>query len=191
MIAFLTGEIAVLTPADCIVDVDGVGYRCHIPFSTYRRLKEQSSPATLWTYTYVREDTLALYGFSTTKERDMFTRLIALNGVGPKVALCILSGLSVGDIVGAVEEQNVSVLSSVPGIGPKTAARIVFELKGKIEPSPDSDPRVTLRKDAVSALENLGYRSNQVIRVVDDILRRGEEADLESVLVRALRELSG
>jgi len=168
----------------------GVGYFCHIPFSTFRAIKDRPSPVTLWTHTHVREDILALYGFATESEREVFQRLIALNGVGPKVALCVLSGLGAEEIVRAVQNQDVAVLASIPGIGPKTANRIIFELKGKLDDTLPGTPSSSMRSDALSALENLGYRSIQAARAVDAVLQRSGDMDLEGILVEALKDLS-
>ena len=191
MIASLTGEIQELTPNTCILRAGGVGYDCQIPFSTYRVVKDLSGPVTLWIHTHVREDTLSLYGFSTRDEKILFTRLIAINGVGPKVALCILSGLTAQEFVRAVQEQDTAALSAIPGIGPKTAGRIVFELRGKIDIMDDETPRSMLRNDAVSALENLGYSSKQASKVIGSLLKDvSPETDLESLILRALKELS-
>lgn len=190
MIASLTGDILSLSPGICVLSVAGVGYQCLIPFSTYRALKSSEGPVNLWVHTYVRQDTLSLYGFSTLREKELFNRLILLNGVGPKVALCILSGLSADEFISAVNNQDARVLSSIPGIGPKTAERILFELKGKIQDDQTGEKEAGIRMDALSALENLGYRRPQILKVLDRILKNHETLDLEEFLVLALKELS-
>ena len=190
MIASLTGEPLSLTPDTCILSVGGVGYDVRIPFSTYRSIKESGSAVSLFIHTYVREDTLALYGFSTLEEREVFLKLISLNGVGPRVALCILSGLSTQEFIEAVDEGDVGALSSIPGIGPKTSSRIVFELKGKLVAGDLQGEGSSIKKDALSALQNLGYRPSQAQKALERILKSETITDLEDLLVKALRELS-
>src|SRR5215471_7661749 len=131
MIGRLTGRLAEKNPDQVILDVGGVGYLVHIPLSTFYELPELESPASLWVHTHVREDTLALYGFLTERERALFLLLIGVAGIGPRVALTVLSGIPPSELVVALRNQDVRRLIAVPGVGKKTAERMVLELAEK------------------------------------------------------------
>ena len=132
MIAHRRGRILRKGPQEAVLDVGGVGYRVAIPVSTFYRLGEPGAEVELRTYTHVREDTLALYGFLTAGEQDMFERLISVGGVGPRLAVNILSGIEVPDLVAALRTSDVTRLTRVPGVGKKTAERLIVELKDKM-----------------------------------------------------------
>jgi Holliday junction DNA helicase RuvA len=202
MIARIRGTIADRHPGLVIVDVGGVGYELTIPLSTYRNLGEVGSPVDLHVHTHVREDTLALFGFASRMEKDLFVRLIAVAGVGPKTAVALLSGLGAEDLVDAVRRRDVKRLAMVPGIGRKTAERIAIEVADRLEavavPAGATAPGATarrLRDDLASALVNLGYNA----RSADEAAGRALEAEaatgvapaFEAVLRRALRALAG
>src|SRR4051812_17789650 len=166
MIARLRGTLVDKAPSRIIVDVGGVGYDVQVPLSTFYPLGDQGSTVQLRVHTHVREDLIALYGFATALEHDLFERLISINGVGPKLALAGLSGIEPEELVRAVRESDVARMTKIPGVGKKTAERIVLELKdrlpptlGVVEKAPPSDAD-QLRGDVLSALTNLGYQSN-------------------------------
>jgi Holliday junction DNA helicase RuvA len=201
MIARIRGTIADKRPGLVVVDVAGVGYELTIPLSTYRDLGGAGSPVDLHVHTHVREDALALFGFGSRLEKDLFVRLIAVGGVGPKTAVALLSGLGAADLVDAVRRRDVRRLSMVPGIGRKTAERIAIEVADRLEAlAPAHDTAAsdlatrTLRDDLASALLNLGYNA----RSADEAALAALEAEgaaggapaFESLLKRALRMLS-
>jgi Holliday junction DNA helicase RuvA len=199
MIARLCGRLAEKEPNRIIVDVGGVGYDVAVPLSTYYTLGEPGSDVVLRVHTHVREDTLALSGFSTGLELQIFERLIGISGIGPKLALAVLSGIDVTDLVRAVMGGDVGRLTAIPGIGKKTAERIGLELKDKLpkgivdETSAGLDagaPGSGLRRDLLSALLNLGYHRPLAERAVDAALVRAESPAFEIVLKQALRELA-
>jgi Holliday junction DNA helicase RuvA len=199
MIARLHGRLAEKDPTRIIVDVGGVGYDVAVPLSTYYTLGEPGSDVALRVHTHVREDTLALYGFSTGLELQIFERLIGISGIGPKLALAVLSGIDVSDLVRAVMGGDVGRLTAIPGIGKKTAERIGLELKDKLpkgivdetSAGPDAGaPGGELRRDLLSALLNLGYHRPLAERAVDAALARTGSPAFETVLKQALRELA-
>jgi len=164
MIARVTGKLAQKSPNETIIDTNGVGYLVHIPLSTYYLLPEPEQTVMLHIYTHVREDALVLYGFKTLAEKESFELLIGVTNIGPKLALNILSGIAVEDLRRAIAESDQIILNSVPGVGPKTAERIIFELRDKIgypaekeEVGVESSLGGRLSEEAVSALLNLGY----------------------------------
>ena len=199
MIAALSGRLAEKAPNRIIVDVGGVGYDVAVPLSTYYKLGEAGSDVTLRVHTHVREDTLALYGFSTALELQIFERLIGVSGIGPKLALAVLSGIEVADLVRAVHAGDVGRLTAIPGIGKKTAERIGLELKDKLPPgivdetaagTGSGAPGGELRQDLLSALLNLGYHRPLAEKAVEAALARVESPVFQTVLKQALRELA-
>jgi holliday junction DNA helicase RuvA len=196
VIAQLRGQILRKGPQEVVVDVAGVGYRVAIPVSTFYRLGEPGSEVELRTYTHVREDTLALYGFLTGAEQDLFERLISVGGVGPRLAVNILSGIEVPDLVAALRTSDVSRLTRVPGVGKKTAERLIVELKDKMPPAvPEETPMAPAadrpKEDLLSALVNLGYSRGEVERGVDRALREDGSGRFEDLLRRALQIVAG
>ncbi len=197
MIAVLRGSIAEKTPSRVIVDVAGVGYDVLVPLSTFYVLGEPGAAVTLRIHTHVREDILALYGFITRLEQDLFERLIAISGVGPKLALAVLSGIEPAELIRAVRTQDVARLTRIPGIGKKTAERIGLELKDRLpaslqltEPAPAaSTPADQLRDDLLSALVNLGYQRSVAEKTIERVLRAQPEAPFEAALKDVLRAL--
>ena len=202
MIAFLTGRILEKHPNRLIVDVHGVGYDVLVPLSTFYTLGEAGSEVALRIHTHVREDALALYGFATAFERAIFERLIGISGIGPKLALAVLSGIEPPELTRAVQSGDVARLTAIPGIGRKTAERIHLELKDKlpivleaeqaaVSPLADraaDDPR----GEVVSALLNLGYHRPLAEKAVDAAVRTVGAADatFETILKQALREVA-
>ena len=159
MIAFLRGRLLEKHPNRVIVDVQGVGYDVQVPVSSFYGMAEPGGDISLRVHTHVREDTIALFGFSTALELQLFERLIAVSGIGPKLALAVLSGIEPDDLIQAVQRADIARLTAIPGVGKKTAERIALELKdrlGAIAQTVEASPAGTLRDDLVSALVNLG-----------------------------------
>ena len=199
MIAHLRGRLAEKAPNRIIVDVAGVGYDVSVPLSTFYRLGDPGSELVLRIHTHVREDTLALYGFLTGIEQQIVERLIGGSGIGPKLALAVLSGIEPADLVRAVQRGDVARLTAIPGVGKKTAERICLELKDRLPSSIDIDPSAAadsgspadeLRRDLLSALLNLGYHRPLTEKAVDAALGRAQSPTFELVLKQALRELA-
>jgi len=197
MIAFLRGRVLDKQPNRIIVDVQGVGYELHVPLSTYYDVGDEGAEVSLRVYTHVREDALQLFGFLTDLERQVFERLIGISGIGPKLAIAVLSGLDSRELVTAVQRGDVARLVAIPGIGKKTAERIVLELRDRLSqlavPALESVPAGgvadRLRGDLVSALQNLGYHRAQADKAVESTLSATPDASFEDALRRVLREL--
>ncbi len=194
MIGFLRGVLLQKSPQEILLDVAGVGYRVLVPISTFCRLGDIGAQAQLLIHTHVREDQLALYGFATPVEIELFEKLIAVSGVGPKVALGVLSGIEADDLVHAVRANDVARLTRVPGIGKKTAERLILELKDKLASihteSAAPPPQSPKRADLLSALANLGYSTAEAERAATEVLRLQPEAPLGDLLRDALRVIS-
>jgi len=198
MISHLRGTLLEKQPNRVIVDVNGVGYDVHVPLSTFYEMSEPGAEIALRIHTHVREDALLLYGFATVLELKIFERLISVSGIGPKLALAVLSGIEPNELVAAIRTANVARLTGIPGIGKKTAERIGLELKDKmasilpadVATSPAIATNETLRTDVLSALMNLGYHRPLAERAVDSALKHGTATSFEGVLRHALRELA-
>ena len=198
MIAFLRGRIVEKQPNKVIVDIQGVGYEVYVPLSTYYEVGDEGSDVSLRIYTHVREDALQLYGFLTDLERQLFERLIAISGIGPKLAVAVLSGMETRELVTAVQRGDVARLTAIPGVGKKTAERIVLELRDRLmqmvapmaagEPAAVAGPE-RLRADLLSALQNLGYHRPQAEKAIDTTLSVLSAPTFEQALKSALREL--
>lgn len=197
MIALLTGKLAYKSPEFIVLDVHGVGYRVQIPFSTYYDLPDTGCETSLTIYTHVKEDAINLYGFRTPVEKSFFQLLLSVSGIGPKLAKDILSNIQVEDLSLAIQRGDLARLSAVPGIGRKTAERLVLELKDKVVKlgcggAPDKENRpVTsspLTDDVASALINLGYKEAVVKKVLAE-LEISPDAAMEKVLKQALKLL--
>jgi Holliday junction DNA helicase RuvA len=197
MIGFLRGRLLEKQPNRITLDVNGVGYDVVVPLSTFYRLGDDGAEAALKIYTHVREDALQLYGFATDLERQLFERLISISGIGPKMAVALLSGMEPRDLVASVQRGDVARLTSIPGVGKKTAERIVLELKDRVaqlgvvpEAGVAAQPAANrLRDDLVSALLNLGYHRPLAEKAVDAVLAGTEAPTFEAALKGALREL--
>jgi Holliday junction DNA helicase RuvA len=194
VIARLSGRLLDKQPDRVVLDVGGVGYSVAISFQTFRELPEIDAPAVLLVHTHVREDTLALFGFVSEREKKLFEMLISVSGVGPKLALTLLSGIPAGDLVAALAKGDARRLVSIPGIGKKTAERLTLELKEKAEklfvPSPESGGAADAQ-DVVSALVNFGYKKSEAERAVETLVRRGAPSTFSDFLKDALAALSG
>jgi Holliday junction DNA helicase RuvA len=196
MIAFLRGRLFDKQPNRIVVDVNGVGYDVAVPLSTFYGLGSSGSEIALRIHTHVREDVLALYGFATRLEQDLFERLIGVSGIGPKLALAVLSGIEPPDLMRAIERSDVARLTAIPGVGKKTSERIVLELKDRLPVRPvdaaaagEADAPV-LRDDLLSALLNLGYHRPLAEKAVDTALAAAPGGEFERTLKLALRELA-
>ena len=198
MIALLRGTLVDKNPNRLIVEAGGVGYDVQVPLSTFYELGEPGTPVTLRIHTHVREDVIALFGFATPLELNLFERLIAINGIGPKLALAVLSGIEPGDFIKAIRTQDVARLTAIPGIGKKTAERIGLELKDRLpatlqpagqESTIAARPEEQLHADLLSALLNLGYQRAIAEKAIDAVLRKSATSGFESSLREVLRGL--
>jgi Holliday junction DNA helicase RuvA len=199
MISHLRGRLLEKHPNRVTIDVQGVGYEAHVPLSTFYGLPEPGGDVSLRIHTHVREDALLLYGFSTRLELQLFERLISISGIGPKLALAVLSGIEPNELIQAIKQGDIARLTGIPGIGKKTAERIGLELKDKLAAFVVAEPAVAapgetaapdaMRTDVLSALINLGYHRPLAERAVDSAMKQ-ESRSFELTLKQALRELA-
>jgi Holliday junction DNA helicase RuvA len=196
MIATLHGVLTEKKPSRLVVDVGGVGYEVNVPLSTFYALGETGAEVDLRIHTHVRQETLSLFGFATQLEVDLFERLITISGVGPRLALAVLSGLEPPDLLRAIQGSDIVRLQGIPGVGKKTAERISLELKDKLPANAAHEGATTdlvnaegVRNDVMSALLNLGYHRPLAERAVNEVLT-GELGSFEEALRQALRELA-
>jgi Holliday junction DNA helicase RuvA len=206
MIAYLSGSLLSKHANSAIVDVGGVGYELSIPLSTFYELGDLGSPVQLRVYTHVREDVIQLFGFKTARERELFLQLISVNGVGPGLAIKLLSGMNADEMIASIRTNNLVRLVAVPGVGRKTAERLVVDLRDKIAAlsSPALEEEFaameastgapttedSMRNDAISALANLGYQKAAAEKAVKTAIDEGGELSVELILRRSLRSLS-
>ncbi len=195
MIGRLTGTLAESRPDRVLIDVGGVGYAVSIPLGTYASLPPPGEKATLQIHTHVREEALQLFGFATPAERTLFERLLSVSGIGPKVALTVLSGLPLPDLVRSIVNQDARVLSTIPGVGRKLAERLGLELKDKLGDlgtisTSSAPPKTSIADDAVGALRNLGYKDAQAEAAVEAALRESPGSGLSSLIQGALKKLA-
>jgi Holliday junction DNA helicase RuvA len=195
LIGHLRGELISKHPHEILIDVEGVGYRVLIPLSTYYKLGEAHTRVALFIHTHVREDSLLLFGFGTTDERQLFERLISVSGVGPKLAINILSGIEAPDLATALRAGDVAALTRIPGVGKRTAERLVLELRHQMPPATEEPRRPpvaggTERDDLLSALDHLGYSRAEADRAADRALRERHGQRFEDLLRHTLQILS-
>jgi Holliday junction DNA helicase RuvA len=205
MIAHLNGRLLAKEATSVIVDVAGVGYEVSIPFSTFYEVGDVGANVELRIYTHVKEDVLQLYGFKTLLERQLFINLLSVSGVGPKIGIALLSGMSADELVNSIKNNNLARLTAVPGVGRKTAERLVVDLREKMtalaasqveeRPFDRSDTSVAsinddVRSQALSGLLNLGYQRSAAEKAIDSALSEDGEVTVESVLRRGLRKLA-
>jgi holliday junction DNA helicase RuvA len=194
VIAYLRGRLLEKHPNRLVIDVNGVGYEVHVPVSSFYGLGEPGVEVSLRVHTHVREDALSLFGFATALELQLFERLIAISGIGPKLALAVLSGIEPPDLIQAVQRADVVRLTGIPGVGKKTAERIALELKDRLatiaapEPAP-AQGMGGLRDDLLSALMNLGYHRPAVEKAIDAVLKQEPGVSFEAALRAAFRHL--
>lgn len=199
MIAHLRGRLLEKHPNRLVIDVQGVGYEVHVPLSTFYEVGEVGGEVALRVHTYVRDDTISLFGFATALERELFERLLAINGIGPRLALAVLSGIEPLELVAAVRRGDVARLRAIPGVGKKTAERIGLELKDRLPAVAEAGAADTaahgsaadqVTADVLSALVNLGYHRPLAERAIERALQAVETCSFEQLLRQALRELS-
>lgn len=201
MIGQIRGQLLQKKPNALLVDVNGVGYEISIPLTSFYELPGEGNEVTLKIHTHVREDALVLFGFHTQREKEFFLKLVSISGIGPKLAISILSGAQVEELAQAIADGNVTRLTSIPGVGRKTAERLVLELKAQMSPfllpqhaeaAKDLGPVTPLEQDVLSALVNLGYPRPSAEKAVSVVLRSAEcERTFEDVLRNTLRRLAG
>jgi Holliday junction DNA helicase RuvA len=204
MIGHLSGTLLSKQANSVIVDVAGVGYEVTIPLSTFYDLEDTGAPVQLRIYTHVREDTLQLFGFKTARERELFLKVITVSGIGPKLGITLLSGMSADELIASIRTNNLARLTLIPGIGRKTAERLIMELREKVaelssaqlEEELGAKPEITeptedtVRSDALSALLNLGYQRSAAEKAIDAALGDGGDVTVESILRRSLKKLA-
>ncbi len=193
MIAYLKGTLIRKNTAQVVLDIGGVGYRASIPLSTYLKLGDIGDTAELHIYTHVTDSSLALFGFYTEKEKNLFLKLINISGIGPKIALNILSGIESSDLEDAIRRSDVARLSLIPGIGKKTAMRIALELQEKLDLKEKVlETRSSREKeDLISALTNLGFKRREVEKIVDESLQAfSADAGFDTLLRESLKKLA-
>lgn len=205
MIAHLSGTLLSKEPNQVIVDVGGVGYDVTIPLSTFYDLDDQKSDVQLLIYTHVKEDALQLYGFKTASERKLFVHFISVSGVGPKLGIALLSHMKTDELIESIKSNNLARLTQIPGVGRKTAERLVVDLRDKMiqlsqsQVAEESGVRPettyvssedTVRSDALSALLNLGYQRSGAEKAIDAALAEGGDVTVESILRRSLKKLA-
>jgi Holliday junction DNA helicase RuvA len=205
MIAHLSGTLLSKEPNQVVVDVGGVGYDVTIPLSTFYDLDDQKSDVQLLIYTHVKEDALQLYGFKTANERRLFVHFISVSGVGPKLGIALLSHMKADELIESIKSNNLARLTQIPGVGRKTAERLVVDLRDKMIQLSQSQvaeetgvrPETTYvssedtaRADALSALLNLGYQRSGAEKAIDAALAEGGDVTVESILRRSLKKLA-
>lgn len=201
MIAYLSGKLLEKQTNTVIIDVGGVGYEVSIPLSTFYELGEIGSDVQLRIYTYVREDAIQLFGFKTNRERELYLRLLSVQGIGAKSGITMLSGMSADEIIMAIRTDDLARLTSIPGVGRKTAERLVIELRDKVgelasagssplDAAPSALPADAVFEDALSALINLGYQRNAAEKAVKQAAQEGTEMSVQKLLRRSLQVLA-
>ena len=197
MIGYIEGKLSVKTPALIVIDVGGVGYEMHVSLTTYNQIGKIETKQKIFTYLYVREDKLEFYGFATEDEKDFFKTLISISGIGPSVAVRILSAIKVDRFKAAIMDENIGILTTIPGIGKKTAQRIIVELKDKIGILTDKEKSYLIDKDpderavindSISALVSLGYSRAVAQKSVDRVLSETKEKlKIEELIRKSLK----
>ncbi len=191
MIAFLTGKIISFKPTQIVIDTNGVGYLVNISINTFEKISDKET-VSLFIYTNVRDDAINLFGFYSEAEKEMFELLISVNGIGPKLALSLLSGISVDDLKNAIISGNVARIVAVPGIGKKTAERVVLELRSKVgdikEGEASAEPGI--KKEAIAALNTLGYNPKTSEKIIHEIVSTDKNISLEELIKQALQKLN-
>jgi Holliday junction DNA helicase RuvA len=201
LIAQLTGKLAYKQPNNAILDVNGVGYEVTIPVTTFYILGEIGSDVSLKIHTHVREDALLLYGFATARDKELFLKLVSVSGIGPKVAITMLSGMQAPELITAIQKNDLGRLTAIPGVGRKTAERVVVELRDKLgkitlaeeelAAMPESSVAdMTIQEDTIAALIALGYPKPLAEKSVSSAMREDGDMTIQAVLKRSLKRLS-
>lgn len=192
MLNYIQGILKLKKPGHAVIDVNGIGYQLLIPLSTFEKIGDLETKIKFFVYLHLSisgtNNNLRLYGFFTQEEKDLFKLLISISGIGPRIALTILSGNSIEEFQKAVSQENYQVLTTVPGIGRKTAQRIILELKEKIE-FPFSKEKRSIEEDALSALTSLGYKKQMSQQIIRKILMDKKEISLEEIIKEALKHI--
>jgi Holliday junction DNA helicase RuvA len=188
MIGSLRGVVLTRRPDNVLIDVNGVGYQVNLPLNVLADLPGEGKEVFLHIYTHVREDALQLFGFTSEEEKRIFVVLLGISGIGPKMALNILSGLSYGEFLNAIDTEDVAMLCRIPGLGKKTAQRLILELREKLPSSPGIKDRIF--EDTLSALMNLGYKKNIAQEFLEKSYKQGFN-DIEGLLKETLKQLTG
>lgn len=202
MIALICGKIAYKGISSIVVDANGVGYRIFIPLTTFYELPEAGEQVILHVHTHVKQDAINLFGFYTVQERDLFQLMISVSGIGPKIAMNIISGITAGDLLQAISRGDLGKLVSIPGVGRKMAERLILELKEKVikkmtmEQIPAADDQhkagEMIKEDVLSALVNLGYKNNAAKDALDKVVQVSkEDLTLDQLLKKTLKILAG
>ncbi len=192
MIGYLTGKIISLKPTKVLLDVNGVGYAVSISINTFENISEKET-VSLFIYTSVKEDSITLFGFFTESEKQMFELLISITGIGPKLALSILSGIQTDDLKDAILRGDISRIIAVPGIGRKTGERLVLELKNKVDQVSEAGTKeipFSVKNEAAAALTTLGYNSKVADKIIRDILSAEPNLSLEDLIKKSLSNLN-
>ncbi len=193
MIGYLTGKIISKKPTRILLDVNGVGYILNISVNTFEKLPDENSITSLYTYLAVREDSLTLFGFSSEAEKHMFELLISVNGIGPKLAQSVLSGIQIDDLKNALVTGNINRIIAIPGIGRKTAERMMLDLKDKVDAiSEEKELSVPfkIKDDAIAALTTLGYNLKTADKIIRDIIAANQSIQIEELVKLALAQLN-
>jgi Holliday junction DNA helicase RuvA len=200
MIAHIQGRLHFKSPENLIIDVDGIGYQVHVPLTTFYELPDVGDTVALYIHTHVREDALQLYGFQAQEEKALFVRLMGVAGIGPRLAVNILSGISPAELAECLGQGNLARLISIPGVGRKTAERIMVEMRDKLAAlAADRDIALSVKSaadeavmnDAISALVNLGYKKGVARKAIEEAVERLQgEINLEGLLKESLRALA-
>jgi holliday junction DNA helicase RuvA len=199
MFSYLQGKLASKSPTEIVVDVNGVGFLLNISLSTYEKLDSELAQVKVFTYLHVREDALILFGFATEAEREMFKLLISVSGIGPKIAQGVLSGMNTEELKTSIQTGNIAALTSVQGIGRKTAERLVVELRDKIGKGDVeifdrtfSTSQLKTREDALNALVSLGYNRSIAEQALRQVFKEfpGKELSVEELIKQALKHTS-
>ncbi|PKL49835.1 MAG: Holliday junction branch migration protein RuvA [Nitrospira bacterium HGW-Nitrospira-1] len=188
MIGSLRGIVQARRPDNVIIDINGVGYQVNVPLNILANLPEEGKEVFLHIYTHVREDSLQLFGFTSENEKKIFMVLLSISGIGPKMAINILSGLSYAELLNAIDTEDVAMLCRIPGLGKKTVHRLILELRGKFPSVTGIKDRIF--EDTLSALVNLGYKKNIAQEFLEKAYKQGFN-DIESLLKETLKQLTG
>lgn len=195
MIGYITGKIISKKPTQSLIDVNGIGYLVNTSINTFEKLSNEGEIVSLHTYLAVKEDSLTLFGFFTLTEKELFEILISINGVGPKLAQGVLSGISADEFKDAIVNSNISRLVAIPGVGKKTAERMMVELRDKIDKVSESESNLTstsftIKDDAVAALIGLGYNQKTADKIIRTIIGSNPQIGLEELIKESLKNLN-
>lgn len=197
MLSYLTGKLTYKTPTEIVIDVNGVGYSLHISLTSYEQLSSTNERVKVFTYLHVREDALQLFGFASESEREMFKFLISVSGIGPKIAQGMLSGMTADEMKSSIQVGDIAALTSLQGVGRKTAERLILELRDKIGKAEielpsfaATSPQIKTRNDALNALMSLGYNRNTAENAIREVLKNNKDLPVEELIRQALRHTS-